>query len=165
MIKRDRLFTEKQCQRVRSAQRLYTPDLSTCALRIFKIISWSSRGDDLHYAQITPPFASMITYIAFLMDENDRPKSTFLEVAARRQLCARRYIVCPSPASYGDPPATLQDRERRPETRPILKPRSVTKRTTPPSFLILHTFTIILRSRIFNPLHSYVECDSTSVFI
>ena len=36
MIKRDRLFSDKQCQRVRSAQRLYTPDLSTCALGIFK---------------------------------------------------------------------------------------------------------------------------------
>ena len=48
--------------------------------------------------------------------------------------CARRYIVCPSWGRQGDPPATLYDRERRPETRPILKPRSVTERT-PPSFL------------------------------
>ena len=47
--------------------------------------------------------------------------------------CARRYIVCPSSGRQGDPPATLYDRERRPETRPILKPRSVTERT-PPSF-------------------------------
>ena len=47
--------------------------------------------------------------------------------------CARRYIVCPSSYGQGDPSATLQDSERRPETQPILKPRSVTNRT-PPSF-------------------------------
>ena len=47
--------------------------------------------------------------------------------------CARRYIVCPSSGRQGDPPTTLYDRERRPEMRPILKPRSVTERT-PPSF-------------------------------
>ena len=47
--------------------------------------------------------------------------------------CARRYTVCPSSGRQGDPPATLYDRERRPETRPMLKPRSITERT-PPSF-------------------------------
>ena len=44
MIKRDRLFSDKQCQRVRSAYQLYTPDLSTCTLRIFKKDSFDLRS-------------------------------------------------------------------------------------------------------------------------
>ena len=35
MIKSDRLFSDKQCQRVCLAWRLYTSDLLTDALRIF----------------------------------------------------------------------------------------------------------------------------------
>ena len=46
----------------------------------------SSRGDDPHYARITPPFAPIIIYAAFFW--NNSLKSTFREVAAWRQLCA-----------------------------------------------------------------------------
>jgi hypothetical protein len=54
----------------------------------------SSPGDDPHRARITPPLVPMITYADFFVKIKNGPKSTFLELAAGRQPCARRYIAC-----------------------------------------------------------------------
>ena len=55
------------------------------------MISLSHFEDDPHYTRVTPPLAPMITYVCSCVENGQN--STFRELAAWRQLCARRYIV------------------------------------------------------------------------